>query len=162
MRAYLIDWLTELHLKFKLWPETLYVAIGIIDRFLLLENDFKKKELQCLGITAIHIAGKYEEIYPPELKHLLKVTDNAISKEQVLKLEGKILMRLDFNLTFPSIFRFMERYARIAQVSEKTLLLAQYFCDTCLLDCTLMKEHPSKLAAISVYAAQKVIKGGSE
>jgi G2/mitotic-specific cyclin-B, other len=162
MRAYLIDWLTELHLKFKLWQETLYVTIGIIDKFLQIEPDFKKKDLQCLGITAIHIAGKYEEIYPPELKHLLKVTDNIITKESVLKLENKILQKLDFNLTFPSIFRFMERYARIAQVSEKTSILAQYFCDTCLLDCTLMKEPPSKLAAMSIYAAQKVIKGGSE
>ena len=46
MRAYLIDWLTELHLKFKLWPETLYVCIGIIDKYLMVENrDFKKKDL---------------------------------------------------------------------------------------------------------------------
>ena len=97
MRAYLIDWLTELHLKFKLWSETLYVTIGIIDKFLQIEPDFKKKDLQCLGITAIHIAGKYEEIYPPELKHLLKVTDNIITKESVLKLENKILQKLDFN-----------------------------------------------------------------
>ena len=91
MRAYLIDWISELHLKFKLWPETLYVCIGIIDKFLITEPDFKKKDLQCLGITALHIAGKYEEIYPPELKHILRVTDNAVSKDQVLKLEFKIL-----------------------------------------------------------------------
>lgn len=45
MRAYLIDWLTELHIKFKLWPETLYVCIGIIDKFLMRESDFKKKDL---------------------------------------------------------------------------------------------------------------------
>ena len=38
-------------------------------------------------------------------------------------------------------------------------MLAQYLCDCCLLDCTLMKEKPSKLAAIAVYAAQRVIKG---
>ena len=55
------------------------------------DNDFRKRDLQCLGITAMHIAGKYEEIYPPELKHLIKVTDNSITKEQVLKLEFKIL-----------------------------------------------------------------------
>jgi hypothetical protein len=121
MRAYLIDWLTELHLKFKLWPETLYVCIGIIDKYLMFENkDFKKKDLQCLGVTALHIAGKYEEIYPPELKHLIRVTDNAITREQVLKLEFTMLQKLDFSLTFPSIFRFMERFARIAQINEKT------------------------------------------
>ena len=56
----------------------------------------------------------------------------------------------------------MERFARIAQVNEKTSFLAQYLCDVCLLDCTLMKERPSKLAAVAIYASQKVIRGGSE
>jgi hypothetical protein len=45
MRTYLVDWLVELHLKFKLWPETLYVAIGILDRYLSVETEFKKKDL---------------------------------------------------------------------------------------------------------------------
>jgi transcription initiation factor TFIIIB Brf1 subunit/transcription initiation factor TFIIB len=76
-------------------------------------------------------------------------------------LEFAILQKLNFSLTYPSIFRFMERYARIAQVNERTQMLAQYLCDSCLLDCTLMKEKPSKLAAISLYAAQRIMKGGS-
>lgn len=87
MRAYLIDWLSELHGKFKLWAETLYVCVGIIDKFIMLQPDIKKKDLQCLGITALHISGKYEEIYPPELRQILRVTDNAVTKEQVLQLE---------------------------------------------------------------------------
>ena len=159
MRAYLIDWLSELHLKFKLWPETLYVCVGIIDKYIMIQPDIKKKDLQCLGITALHIAGKYEEIYPPELKQILRVTDNAVSKDQVLQLEFAILQTLDFNVTFPSILRFMERYARIAQVHERTQMLAQYLCDNCLLDCTLMKEQPSKLAAVCLYAAMRLSKG---
>ena len=81
MRSYLIDWLAELHFKFKLWPETLYVTIGIIDRYLAVKSDFRKRDLQCLGVTALHIAGKYEEIYPPELKNILKVTGDAVSKQ---------------------------------------------------------------------------------
>jgi cyclin B len=118
----------------------------------------RKRDLQCLGITALHIACKYEEIYPPELKQILRVTDNAVSKEEVLALEFQILQTLDFNVTFPSILRFMERYARIAQVQERTQLLAQYLCDICLLDCTLMKEKPSKLAAVCLFAAMRLAK----
>lgn len=34
MRAILIDWLIEVHLKFKLLPETLFLTINLIDRFL--------------------------------------------------------------------------------------------------------------------------------
>ena len=45
MRAYLIDWVAELHLKFKLWPETLYVCVGIIDKYLILCQEFKKRDL---------------------------------------------------------------------------------------------------------------------
>ena len=114
MRAYLVDWLYELHMKFKLLPETLYVTIGIIDKYLQLHPDFPKKKIQLLGVTSIHIAGKYEEIYPPELKHYIRVTDNALLKEDILKLEYDILKRLEFNLTWPSVFRFMERFTRIS------------------------------------------------
>ncbi len=75
MRAFLVDWLTELHFKFKMWPETLYVAIGIMDHYLAIVHDVSKDELQCLGITALEIAGKYEEIYPPDLKTILRVVN---------------------------------------------------------------------------------------
>ena len=79
-RQYLVDWLAELHYKFKMWPETLYVTVGIIDKTLMRWPHFKKADLQALGITALHIAGKYEEIYPQELKTILHVIDNAVTR----------------------------------------------------------------------------------
>lgn len=94
MRAYLVDWLAELHFRFKLWSETLYVTIGIIDRFLAIDNSIKKSELQCLGITALHIAGKYEEIYPPELKNILKITDEAVPRKEIIEMEYRVLSTL--------------------------------------------------------------------
>jgi S-adenosylmethionine hydrolase len=87
MRAFLVDWLAELHFKFKMWPETLYVTIGIIDKFLAISTNISKQELQILGITALLVAGKYEEIYPPDLKTILKVINNVRTKEEVLKME---------------------------------------------------------------------------
>jgi hypothetical protein len=94
MRAYLVDWLAELHFRFKLLSETLYVTIGILDRFLAVEPNLKKSELQCLGISAMHIAGKYEEIYPPELKNILKITDEAVPRKDIIEMEFKILSKL--------------------------------------------------------------------
>jgi len=79
-RQYLVDWLAELHYKFKMWPETLYVTVGIIDKVLMKWRNFAKSDLQLLGITALHIAGKYEEIYPPELKVILQVIDNPVTR----------------------------------------------------------------------------------
>jgi hypothetical protein len=34
MRAILVDWLIEVHYKFKLLPETLFLTINLIDRYL--------------------------------------------------------------------------------------------------------------------------------
>ena len=46
-------------------------------------------------------------------------------------------------------------------MNERQFFLAHYFADTALLDCSLVKEKPSKVAACCVYAAQKIFKGTS-
>lgn len=67
MRAILVDWLVEVHLKFKLTPETLFLTTNIIDRFLAL-HPVTRKHLQLVGVTAMLIASKYEEIWAPEVR----------------------------------------------------------------------------------------------
>ncbi len=79
MRSILIDWLVEGHLKFKMKPETLFITVTLIDRYLEQENVTRVK-LQLVGITALMIAGKYEEIYPPEAKDYRFISDSAYSK----------------------------------------------------------------------------------
>lgn len=114
-----------------------------------------------LGIAALLIAGKYEEIYPPDLKTILKVINNVHTKDEVLKMERRVLLALQFDITFPSIQRFIERFSRLAQMSERQVLLAQYFADTALLDCSLVREKPSRVAACCIYASQTIFKGPS-
>lgn len=66
MRSILVDWLVDVHVKFDLSPETLYLTINIIDRFLSLKT-IPRRELQLLGVSALLIASKYEEIWPPQV-----------------------------------------------------------------------------------------------
>jgi G2/mitotic-specific cyclin-B, other len=65
------------------------------------------------------IASKYEEIYAPEVRDFVYITDKAYTKEEILKMEQQILMTLDFNITTPSPYRFLERYNKV--VSGDTL-----------------------------------------
>lgn len=62
------------------------------------------------------IATKYEEIYPPTVKDLVYITDNAYSKEELLQMEQSILITLDFDISQTSPFRFLERMAKVASV----------------------------------------------
>lgn len=34
MRGILVDWIIEVHLRFKLLPETLFLTVNLIDRYL--------------------------------------------------------------------------------------------------------------------------------
>lgn len=67
MRSILIDWILEVHHKFELMPETLYLTTYIIDRYLSLEG-VARRQLQLVGMCAMLIACKYEEIWAPEVK----------------------------------------------------------------------------------------------
>ena len=63
-----------------------------------------------LGVSTLLVATKYEEIYPPELRELLAISENKLTKDQVLKMEKEILLELGFVLTAPSAYRFLQRY----------------------------------------------------
>lgn len=78
MRAILVDWLMNVHLKFKLLPETLFITINVIDRFMS-RHGILKEEVQLVGVAAMLIATKYEEIYPPTVKDFIFITKNAYS-----------------------------------------------------------------------------------
>jgi Cyclin, N-terminal domain len=84
MRSILVDWLIEVHLKFKLVPETLYLTINLIDRYLE-RREVTRPKLQLVGVTSLLIAAKYEEIYPPELRDLVYICDRAYTRNEVSK-----------------------------------------------------------------------------
>ena len=111
----MIEWIIDVHRKFRLRPETLYVTVFIVDRFLSLKR-IKKNELHILGVTALLISTKYEEIYPPQLKELLNVSENKFNKAAVLKMELDILVCLQFDLTSPSPYRFLERFRKLSTI----------------------------------------------
>ncbi|MDR3736732.1 MAG: cyclin family protein [Acidobacteriaceae bacterium] len=160
MRAVLMDWICAVGEKFTLQSETLFLAANVVDRYLDCER-ITKSRLQLLGATAMVIASKYEEIYPPEIRDFIHVTEKAISKDEILKLEGQILQKLKFELSGPSVLRFMERYAKLAGCSEQGTHLAQFMCELQLLDYGMLRHLPSLVAAGAVYLSQKMVKGAS-
>ena len=157
MRAILVDWLIEVHLKFKLVSETLYLTVNMIDRYL--EKEFvERSNLQLIGVTAMLIASKYEEIYAPEVKDFVYITDKAYSKDQILQLEQKMLNVLCFNITTPSSFRFLERYFKISESQEKVFSLSQYLLELGLNEYKLLKHSQSMMASAALFLAMKVLK----
>ncbi|KAK9866112.1 hypothetical protein WJX84_002263 [Apatococcus fuscideae] len=120
MRAILIDWLVEVHQKFKLLPDTLFLTINIIDRFLQ-KKPVTRKNLQLVGVTAMLLAAKYEEIWPPEVRDFVYISDQAYTREQILDMEKLMLNTLRFNMTVPTPLKFLARYFKAANLSQTSL-----------------------------------------
>ncbi|CDW78450.1 UNKNOWN [Stylonychia lemnae] len=154
MRAILVDWLIEVHLKFKLQKETLFITIKIIDRFLEKEI-VTKSRLQLVGVTALLIASKYEEIYPPELKDFVFITDKAYTKEHLLAMEFNILSVLSFDITFPTANRFLERYIKLLGNDHDIWSYAQFFIELALIDIRMLQYDSSVVAASAICLAYK-------
>jgi len=157
MRAILIDWLVDVHLKFKLLPETLFLTVNLIDRYLE-QVPVSRQKLQLVGVSAMLIASKYEEIYPPEVKEFEYVTDRAYKKDEILDMEGKILGCLRFNLTTPSSLRFLERYSMVARLDEKMHNMAKYLLELALVEYKMIKYTPSNIACSAIYLVNKISK----
>ncbi|GAB2283510.1 hypothetical protein Dimus_018017 [Dionaea muscipula] len=90
MRAILVDWLIEVHNKFDLMPKTLYLTVNLVDCFLAAKM-VPRREIQLLGISAMLIACKYEEIWAPEVDDFVCISDRVYTDEQILRME-KIIM----------------------------------------------------------------------
>lgn len=112
----LVDWLVEIHDYFHLMPETLYLAVNLVDRFLEKEQTTRSK-LQLIGATALFMASKYEEMYPLLASDFVWMSGNAFTRVAILSMECLMLARLNFQLTAPNAFVFVTRFAKVAGIA---------------------------------------------
>jgi len=157
MRAILIDWLVEVHMKYKLKAETLFLSISILDRFLA-KKRVSRKKLQLVGVVSTLIAAKYEEIYPPEINDLVYICDKAYTKNEIVEMEIVVLNALEFHLRVPTAVAFLDRYGKINSCTECHRQLAQYLCELALPEIKMIRFTPSHLAAAAIFLSNKLLK----
>ncbi|XP_012469236.1 G2/mitotic-specific cyclin-2 isoform X2 [Gossypium raimondii] len=158
MRAILIDWLIEVHDKFDLMGETLFLTVNLIDRFLSQQTVMRKK-LQLVGLVAMLLACKYEEVSVPIVGDLILISDKAYSRKEVLEMERLMLNTLQFNMSFPTPYVFMKRFLKAAQSDKKLELLSFFLIELALVEYEMLKFQPSLLAAAAIYTAQCSLNG---
>ena len=156
MRAILIDWLIDVHNKYKLVPQTMYISVNLIDRYLS-KNDTSRPKLQLVGVTSMFIASKYEDIYPPKLKDLVYVTDHAYVKDDVLIMENKMLKSLNFDITFPTQWSFLELYKKKLNLDNKTFFLAWFLMELGLINYKMIKYKMSQIASSAIFISCKTL-----
>ncbi|CAL8359207.1 unnamed protein product [Arctogadus glacialis] len=162
MRAILLDWLFEVSEVYCLHRQTAYLAQDFFDRFMLTQADVNKEYLQLIGITALFIASKIEEIYPPKVHEFAYVTDGACNMWDIQRTELIVLKALDWKLCPETPITWLKLYSQVeAQKSDENFLVPQFSQDTyiqmtqlldlCLMDISSLDFSYSILAAAAFY-----------
>jgi G2/mitotic-specific cyclin 2 len=159
MRQTLVDWLLQVHLRYHMLPETLWIAINIIDRFLS-RRTVSLVKLQLVGVTALFIAAKYEEIMAPSIKEFVYMTENGYTKEEILKGERIVLQTLEFKVShYCSPYSWMRKVSKADEYDIQTRTLSKFLTEVTLLDWRFLRVKPSLVAAIGMYTARKMLGG---
>ncbi|CCK69490.1 B-type cyclin CLB3 KNAG_0C03860 [Huiozyma naganishii CBS 8797] len=156
-RRILLDWLVEVHNRFQLLPETLYLTVNLIDR-LLSKKSVLLDRFQVVGAAALFIAAKYEEINCPTLKEIVYMLNGTYTKEDIIAAETYIIDSLGFEIGFPGPMSFLRRISKADDYEYDVRTLAKYLLESTIMDSRLVSAVPSWLAA-SAYFLSKVILG---
>ena len=157
MRSILVDWIIDVHYKFGFTDETLFMTILIIDRYISTKF-ISKLHFQLLGITALLISCKHEEINLPKVDDFIYITDNAYTKDEVFLMENKILNIFNFELLYPSPIKFFEFLTLRFNFNKKQYLMGKYLMETFLIDLKWINYRPSVIACSCAYIVMKFYK----
>lgn len=158
-RGILVDWLIEVHTRFHLLPETLFLAVNIIDRFLS-QKVVELDKLQLVGITAMFIASKYEEVLSPHVENFKRITDDGFSEAEILEAERFLLSTLDYDLSYPNPMNFLRRVSKADNYDIQSRTIGKYLMEISLLDHRFMAYRPSHCAAAAMYLARLMLDRG--
>jgi len=162
MRAVLVDWLIEVHSQFKLLQETLYITIYIIDRYLQQEGvHVRRNKLQLVGVTAMFLASKVEEMYAPEINDFVYITDNAYTAGEIRQMELKLLAALKFNFSRPLPLHFLRRNSKAGDVDVLQHTVAKYLVELTLLEYDMAHYPPSAVAAAALFLSLRLLEPDS-
>ncbi|KAE8230737.1 hypothetical protein CF326_g4254 [Tilletia indica] len=156
-RSNLIAWLLVMHQRCDMAPETLWRAINILHKYLNLLPG-PPPDLRITGLTALYIAGKYEETVHPKIRHMKRLIDGTDrTKNMMLQEEMNILQRLDFRIgkyTPPPLWE-----TRISAADEFDLTLrrlSRIFLESTVTHHAFLKLTPRRLAAAAMVLAVRM------
>lgn len=159
MRGILVDWLLEVHTRFRLLPETLFLAVNIIDRFLSTKI-VQLDRLQLVGVTAMFIASKYEEVLSPHVQNFRHVADDGFTEEEILSAERFVLQALNYDLKYPNPMNFLRRISKADAYDVQTRTVGKYLLEISCLDHRFLEYPPSQVSAAAMFLARLVLDSG--
>eukprot|EP00808_Paulinella_micropora_P021532 g38816.t1 len=159
-RLILLDWMGEVVAAQQKHPQTQFLAVSCLDRFLS-QLRVAADKLQLAAVAALLIASKYEERYPIPARELLILTDSSYTMHELVCAERAMLEKLDYRVSAPTSLEFLACWSALCpppQPHSRTVLaLATYLCEIFLQDEQSLAFPPSKIAAAAYWLAHLTV-----
>ncbi|KAJ2487399.1 B-type cyclin [Coemansia sp. RSA 2050] len=158
-RTILIEWVVQVHERFDLLPESLYLTVNFIDRFLS-TKEITISKLQLVGAVCLLLATKYEEIHVPSVKDMEYMVEGNYKVPEILAAERFVLRMLGFDLGWPGPMSFLRRISKADAYDPQTRTLSKYLMEVTLMDERFIGVPPSKVAALAHYLSMQFLDKG--
>jgi cyclin B len=157
MWSILVDWMVEVQMNYSLSQETLFLSIDILCRYFRIKQ-VERCNLQLFGASALLIASKYEEIYPPEVNEFVYICASTYTRQAILNGEKDMLNALGYRLSSPLACHFLNWIGRRVHLERQHLHLAQFLLESTLQERTFARFPRSLVAAAAIDLSGKALK----
>jgi hypothetical protein len=155
MRAQLIDWLLQVHIRLIKTSDAFFLNVWLVDRFLSIHKKLRRDNYQLLGAACLFIASKVEEVNALWLQDVCAMCNKT--RQEITKMESFVLSTLSFNIMVPTSLHFIRRFALAAEtITPEEHYIARYILDSSLHCYEMLSFLPSVLAAASLYLAKRL------
>ena len=152
-RGILLDWLVQVHARFRLLPETFFLCVNIIDHFLLA----RVVSLAKLQLVGIFLSSKVEETVAPSVSHFLHCADSSYTESEILLTERYVLKTINWNLSFSNPMLFLHRISKADDYDVKARTIGKYPLEVGTLEWCLLAIPPFLMAAASIWLARLIL-----
>jgi len=156
MRPCLVDFLVEIHFTFRLRPETLYLTLNIVDRYVSRRIVYIK-HYQLVGCAALWIAAKFEDAKErvPTVQDLAQICRDTYDESAFIQMEGHVLSTIQWTLGHPTA----EAWLRLMCVGPcvedaKVQHVARFLMEITLFYREFIKFSPSSIALAALTLAR--------
>lgn len=158
MRPHIFDFLIDTHAAFGLLPDTLYLAVNLLDRYCS-KRVVYRRHYQLVACASLLIASKYGDRKErvPTIKELKGMCCGLYQDVMYTQMEWHILITLDWAIGHPTIDSFLQIVLSDAPYDPEIEHMAWYLCETALFHREFASIRPSVMARSAVELARQIL-----
>lgn len=158
MRPYLLDFLLEAHHAFQLLPETLHLAVNLLDRYCSRRVVYKR-HYQLVGCAALLIAAKYGDRKErvPTIRELKSMCCSLYDDDMFTQMEWHVLQTLNWVVGHPTVTGFLQLALTEVALDPELEHMSWYISELALYHKEFIPVRPSVMARSCLALARCIL-----